>query len=374
VSDWQEEWQGLVDEGLAAADASDYEGAVRALQAALERANAAQDDERRAMSLNNLAGVLYESGQVAAAEPLLREAFGVTQRLRGPSDPFTARAHANLAMVAEALHRVEEAESQYREALRILEAPTQRDTAEVATGTAETLYNLADLYRAQGRDAEARPLLERAVRHLERVWGPFHDDVAAMQQELAQTLLALEDFDGAVAALRKLADIRRTLLGEDHPDVAHVLNDLGVLRFRQGDLAEAERLYLEALHIRQLMLGTGHAAVATCENNLGGLYLHQGRHDEAVRHFARALAIWEPSVGLGDPEVAMALTNQGRAFARAGQTEEAARAYERSLRAWVGILGEGHAGLRGPAGEWAAVLREAGRADEAKAVAERFGG
>lgn len=373
MSDWQDEWQGLTDEGLAFADARDYTAAERALREALDRATAEADDERRALSLNNLAGLLYESGRVADAEPLLREALALTERLRGPDDPFTARARSNVGMVAEALHRFEEAEIQYRKALDILEGAKARDTADVATTAAETLYNLADLYRMLERTAEARPLYERAVRHLERVWGPFHMDVAAIQHELAQVLVELEDFDAAVAALRKLADIRRHLLGEDHPDVAHVLNDLGVLRFRQGDEAEAEQLYRDALAIRATELGPDHPSVATCENNLGGLCLHQGRNEDAARHFERALAIWEPSVGLGDPEVAMLLTNLGRARARLGRLADAAAAYERSLESWAGILGADHAGLKRPAAELADVLRTAGRAAEAEAVAARYG-
>lgn len=373
MSDWQDEWQGLIDEGLAFADARDYGAAEKALREALDRATAQVDPERRAMSLNNLAGLLYESGRVEEAEPLLREALAVTERLRGPDDPFTARARANVAMVAEALHRFEEAETQYLKAVAILESPLARDTAEVAVAAAETLYNLGDLYRVLERTAEARPLYERAVRHLERAWGRYHMDVAAIQSDLAQVLVELEDFDAAVEALRKLADIRRHLLGEDHPDVAHVLNDLGVLRFRQGDATEAEQLYREALAIREAELGPDHPSVATCENNLGGLFLHEGRPAEAARHFERALAIWEPSVGLGDPEVAMLLTNLGRAHARQGHADEAVAAYERSLASWAGILGDDHPGLKRPAAELAEVLRRAGRAAEADGVAARYG-
>lgn len=367
-NEWQEEWQDLVDKAIGHADLQDYDAAEGFLRRSLELATAGCDDERRAMSLNNLAGLLYERGRVGEAEPLLREVLTITERMRGPHDPFLAQAHANVAMVAEGQERYEDAEGHYRKALAILEDPRAREPSNVATTTAETLYNLADLYRTQGRAADARPLLERAVAVLRQAWGPFHMDVAATLDELGQVLVELEDFDAAIVTLRSLADVRSQLLGEGHVGVAHVLNDLGVLTFRQGDAAEAEDLYRKALAIREAELGADHPGVATCENNLGGLCLHLGRAEEAVGHFERALGIWEPTVGLGDPEVAMLLTNLGRANRQLERFDAAAAAYERSIESWTRILGADHPGLKKPAAELADALRAAGRTEDAEAV------
>ena len=70
---------------------------------------------------------------------------------------------------------------------------------------ADSLNNLAELYRAMGRHAEAEPLYLKST------------------------------------------EIRRLALGEQHPDYAASLNNLAVLYRAMGRHAEAERLAREGL-------------------------------------------------------------------------------------------------------------------------------
>ena len=71
-----------------------------------------------------------------------------------------------------------------------------------------SLNNLAELYRTQGKYAEAEPLYHRSLAILEKALGP------------------------------------------EHPDVATSLNSLAALYDTQGKYAEAEPLYQRALAIR----------------------------------------------------------------------------------------------------------------------------
>jgi tetratricopeptide (TPR) repeat protein len=87
---------------------------------------------------------------------------------------------------------------------------------EPAAAEPTLLNNLADLYRAQGRYAEAEPLYKRSLA------------------------------------------IRETALGPGHPDVATSLNNLADLYRAQGRYAEAEPLYKRALAIREKALGPDH--------------------------------------------------------------------------------------------------------------------
>jgi tetratricopeptide (TPR) repeat protein len=48
-----------------------------------------------------------------------------------------------------------------------------------------TLNNLAELYRAQGRHAEAQPLYERALAIFERTLGREHEKSIAVRQALS---------------------------------------------------------------------------------------------------------------------------------------------------------------------------------------------
>ena len=94
----------------------------------------------------------------------------------------------------------------------------------------QSLNNLAELYQAQGRYADAEPLYKRSLA------------------------------------------IREKALGPDHPDVATSLNNLAVLYQDQGRYADAEPLYKRSLAIQEKALGPDHPAVATSLNNLAALY------------------------------------------------------------------------------------------------------
>jgi tetratricopeptide (TPR) repeat protein len=76
---------------------------------------------------------------------------------------------------------------------------------------ADSLNNLAKLYHATGRHAEAEPLLKRAM------------------------------------------EIARTALGEGHPDYADSLNNLAALYDAMGRHAEAQALAERAMKLRRLL-------------------------------------------------------------------------------------------------------------------------
>ena len=80
---------------------------------------------------------------------------------------------------------------------------------------ATSLNNLADLYEAMGRYAEAEPLYKRSL------------------------------------------EISEKRLGRDHPDVATSLNNLAALYRTMGRYAEAEPLYQRSLEICEKQLGQG---------------------------------------------------------------------------------------------------------------------
>ncbi len=62
---------------------------------------------------------------------------------------------------------------------------------------AQSLNNLAELYRAQGRYAEAEPHYQRALAILEKVLGPEHPDVATSLENYAALLRETEREDQA---------------------------------------------------------------------------------------------------------------------------------------------------------------------------------
>ena len=56
-----------------------------------------------ALSLNNLAALLYAQGDYAAARPLLERALQITEQVLGPDHPHTRTVRANLTALDDLL-------------------------------------------------------------------------------------------------------------------------------------------------------------------------------------------------------------------------------------------------------------------------------
>ncbi len=119
-----------------------------------------------------VAGVqAYQQGNYPEAEKQLVAALKEAEGL-GPQDPRLATTLNNLALLYDAQGKYAEAEPLYKRALAIREQVLGPEHRSVAT----SLSNLAELYKAQGKYAEAEPLYKRSLAIREKALGPAHPD------------------------------------------------------------------------------------------------------------------------------------------------------------------------------------------------------
>ena len=152
---------------------------------------------------------------------------------------------------------------------------------------ATSLNNLAVLYRAQGRYAEAEPLYKRSLAIDEKALGPEHPDVGTALNNLAGLYQAQGRYAEAEPLVQRSLAIREKALGPEHPDVATSLNNLAALYRDQGRYAEAEPLYRRSLAIDEKALGPEHPDVASTQQP-GRAVPGQGRYAEAEPLYKRA--------------------------------------------------------------------------------------
>ena len=164
---------------------------------------------------------------------------------------------------------------------------------------ATSLNNLAGLYDAMGRHAEAEPLYKQAMEIRRTALGERHPDYATSLNNLAVLYYAMGRHAEAEPLYKQAMEIRRTALGERHPDYATSLNNLAELYQAMGRHAEAEPLYKQAMEIRRTALGERHPDYATSLNNLAVLYDAMGRHAEAEELRKKAMAIHRRPEGNG---------------------------------------------------------------------------
>jgi tetratricopeptide (TPR) repeat protein len=159
-----------------------YQGEHRTAEAeALFRKALAAETGNHAGTLNNLGVLLYDSGRLEEAEPVLRAAVSDWERELGRDHPQVAIAAANLGALYTEMRRYPEAEECYQRALRIAASALPSDHPQLVQFRA----GYAKLLRRLDRKKEARRLEESARasqgRHAENNAMGFTVDARALK-------------------------------------------------------------------------------------------------------------------------------------------------------------------------------------------------
>ncbi len=140
-------------------------------------------------------------------------------------------------------------------ALKIDEKSYSPEHPEVATD----LNNLATLYKATNRLAEAEPLMKRALKIDEKSYGPEHPNVARDLNNLASLYQDTNRLAEAEPLMKRALKIDEKSYSPEHPEVATNLNNLAQLYQDTNRLAEAEPLMRRHLVIlMKFTRKTGH--------------------------------------------------------------------------------------------------------------------
>ena len=200
--------------------------------------------EHYVIQLPEAAALLYQTGwylteraRYDEAEPLLVQAYAMSEQAQGPEHLDTARDADSLANLYRKQGRYAEAEPLYQRVLHINEQQLGPEHPDVAT----SLNGLANLYRKQGKYVEAEPLYQRDLRIWEQQWGP------------------------------------------EHPFVAISLNGLADLYTEQGKYTEAEPLYQRSLAIQEQTFVPDHPSIVTTLEQYASLLRQMQRNEEAAQ-------------------------------------------------------------------------------------------
>ena len=172
----------------------------------------------------------------------------------------------------------------------------------------------------QGRLEDAERSLELARERASAGKGN-ELDLAASLVNLAVVRRAQGDTAGALELQQEALGIREKALGPNHPDVATSLNSIAALYSARDDYAAAEPLLTRALTIREQALGPDNVQTVQSVNNLALLYAAQGRYGEAEPLYKRAAATFEQQQRTR--ELATVLENYAALLEDTGRADEA---------------------------------------------------
>ena len=154
--------------------------------------------------LNSLANVYLEEAKYEQAEPLLKRALAIQEKVLGHEHPDTAN----------------------------------------------SLNHLAILYSgAQGKLDDTELLNKQSLTTREQVVEPEHSDVINSLYKRATLYHEQNNYDEAELLYKQALDISERTLGSEHLEVAKILSDLGGLYYDQDKYYQAEPLFRRALTI-----------------------------------------------------------------------------------------------------------------------------
>ena len=130
-----------------------------------------------------------------------------------------------------------QAEAHYLTALHLAESCIPPDDLLLLS-----LDNLADLYTALRRYADAASLLQRVLAQREAETGPQHLRLTACLNKLAELEVKQAHYPGAERLYRRHLAILQNSLRPDHPRITSCLNDLTDVLTQQGYYEEIEML------------------------------------------------------------------------------------------------------------------------------------
>jgi serine/threonine-protein kinase len=264
--------------GRVSVEQGHYDEGIALLQDA-ERIQTPKLEAQRdlAATVVGLSDAYFDLSNYTAADPWVRRALSLHQKLNGQNHPLVAIDLRNLGNIDYQTGRYPEAEKYFRQALAIDQSWYGKDHPE----TADMEVYVAQAMIRQGRLAAAEPLMQQAALAIERAYPPLH------------------------------------------PRVALALNELGTLFLQEGKLDEAESTYSRALEIYEKTLGPTHQQTTVARNNLVSVYLKQKRYPEAEAGFSQVLAILLKD-NLGDGfNAGVTRIKLGRTFTREGKYKEA---------------------------------------------------
>jgi eukaryotic-like serine/threonine-protein kinase len=236
-------------------------------------------------SEDDLTWLLFLEGRYAEAEELGQKALDIHRQVSGREHPDTLISMRHLAAILNEEGRFTEAERMERELLDI----ENRVLGPEHTTTLSTIGELAFTVQSEGNNAEAEKMFRQLLDTQRRVLGPEHPATLATISNLAANLAIEGNYTEAEKMRRESLDIERRVLGPEHPSTLMTINNLADTLEKEGRYAEAEKMEREALDIGRRVLAPDHPTTAVSIYNLGVLAAHQSRKDEAFSLLRQAV-------------------------------------------------------------------------------------
>jgi len=296
-----------------------------------------RDHLETASSLQNLATVRLERGELGTVVLLDRRALAIRVRQLPPNAAAIADSLDHLAAPLMRIERFEEAQRVLTRALSIREM--RSDTEPLALAHTLELAGWRD--RFAGDYASGQKRLARVLAIRERL-SPDHPDMISVIELRGDLLMITQDIDSAVGAWTAgLSMVERTL-GPEHPAAVGLQRRLAYAQDALGNRLEARRLLADGVRIAERSLAPCNSEMLGLQTYRASALKYDGQYTEARTLYRRALHALEQCVGPGHSRTATVIYNLALLASTMGDFAEAERLHARAIRLWSAALGPTH--------------------------------
>jgi tetratricopeptide (TPR) repeat protein len=200
------------------------------------------------------------------------------------------------------------------------------------------LQNLAVAAQNLGDLKEADALYREAILRKEHIYGQRSPQTAAAKVNYASLLQLEGRLEEAEVQLRSALEIRLAHYSPEHYLVGYSRVSLAILLHQKGDLDEAEDQFRQALAIYDKALPANHQYRASLLMHLAWLEVDRGRPAEGLSLSEQSLQVWGATAKSAAASVASAHTIHAYALEHLGRSKEAAEELDAAIpvliKAW----------------------------------------
>lgn len=267
-------------------DLGNVEAAIALQEEAIELAVAAHGPDHDAVSVASsyFAQFLAKAGYFAESRDYFERCARIDAITFGPTHPYVGNDILNRAVVDFYAGDYASAEQGFAEAEEIYAAVYPEDHPQRAV----LHYNYGVLLTQQGRLEESLARFEIAAPSLAGALGPESPDLAEILNDYGKTLFEAGDIEGARAQLAQSLAIREAAFGEAHGATAASLGALANVEASLGNLEEAQVLAQRAVAMSESTRGEAHPWTARAMQDLARIEVMLGLDDSALELALRA--------------------------------------------------------------------------------------
>ena len=330
------------------------DGAARRIEKEL-----AAQPEIQATLMDAMGQVYLGLGLYQDADTLFAKSLERRRQELGPDDPATLAVERSLAWARLELGDLNQAKSLFEDVVTRLEqngghAP---DLADARLGFGDCLHGLGDPDAAIAQK-------EKALQGLEKEAG-LEAEKASAELSLGISLTSLSPTDRARQLYARAEARRRRIFGDHSLEVADVIFRRGELERLAARYSEAIPLFDQALAVQRKLLDPAHPNLLASLQNQAICMAYVGEASQAIPLYQEVYEKQKKRLGPRHPEVANTATMLSTAYALKGDLTTALAFETEALSIRREVFGPLHSLVADALCEYADLLRELGRYEEA---------